>query len=109
MPDFTNGKWIYLASAMQIFTPATKADDDPFGLTITDIPFANDIPEKEKHANGRLIATAPEMYEALKECADFMEDIICRNCDCSLELDAENLRDYIKNILARIDGTKEED
>ena len=101
MPDFTNGKWIYLASAMQIFTPATKADDDPFGLTITDIPFANDIPEKEKHANGRLIATAPEMYEALKECADFMEDIICRNCTFIRQHAYELVeRDKMKSLIA---------
>ena len=59
--------------------------------------------------NPKLIDHAPEMYKALRECAGFIEDVICRNCDCSLELDAENLRDYIKNILARIDGTKEED
>ncbi len=110
MPDFTQGKWIYIESAREIFSPATQADDDPFGLAIADIPFDPDVPEKEKHANGRLIAAAPEMYEALKECAEFVEDIICRNCEeCSLKIDAEGLRDYIECIFARIDGSKEED
>ena len=56
--------------------------------------------------NVRLCKYAPEMYRALKECAEFVEDVICRNCeDCSLKLDAEGLRDYLEEeIFARIEG-----
>ena len=46
------------------------------------------------------------MYESLKVCAKFIEDIICRNCDCSLELDAKGLRDSLEDLFARIENAE---
>ena len=91
MLDFTKGPW----EAEEIY--------DSFWAV-----FANDLPVAEcnnNEANARLIAAAPEMYEALKVCLDFIEDIICRNCeDCTLKLEAEALREALEEQLARIDG-----
>ena len=53
----------------------------------------------------RMREAAQEMFEALKECLDFLEDIICRNY--SLTDDAEGMRDYLEELLARIDGMEE--
>ena len=62
-----------------------------------------DITERERIE--RMRDAASEMYEALKECLDFIEDIICRNCeDCTLKLEAEALREALEEQLARIDG-----
>ena len=71
MPEFTEGKWRYLECSREIFAPATTADNNPFGFAIADISFDHDIPEKEKHANGRLIAAAPELYDTVCNLLDY--------------------------------------
>ncbi len=102
MPAFTQGKWIY---------------DEPFGVIVSDETCAVIASvqgagtgscfclTQEGQANARLIAAAPDMYEALKECYDFIEDIICHDCEyCSRSLDAEGLRIALDDLFAGIDG-----
>lgn len=69
MPYFSQGKWKYAESSREIF--AAQSEDAPFVLAIAEISFDNDVSEKEKHANGRLIAAAPELYEAVCELLDY--------------------------------------
>ena len=69
MPDFSQGKWKYVESSREIF--AAQSEDALFGLAIAEISFDNDVSEKEKHANGRLIAAAPELYDAVCGLLDY--------------------------------------
>lgn len=115
MPDFTKGTWKYLPAIYQVVSypegaqfPILKGmhvfpEDNSLWHSITgELTLGLDAPhEEECHANGRLIANAPDMYVALKKCVEFINHI----AEYSLALDVEDLREYIENILKRIDGT----
>lgn len=56
----------------------------------------------------KLSMSAQEMYNALKECYDFIVNIIGHDCEyCSRSLDAEGLRIALDDLFARIDGKEE--
>ena len=100
MPAFTQGKWQVNAHAPEGFSHA-----DMDNIISAD---GNYIASVQKEADARLIAHAPDMYEALKECYDFIEDIICHDCEyCSLSLDADGLRIALDDLFAGIDGEEE--
>ena len=97
MPAFTQGKWKVNAHAPKGFTHA-----DMDNIISADGKY---IASVQKKADARLIAAAPDMYEALKECYDFIEAIICYDCEyCSRSLDADGLRIALDDLFARIDG-----
>lgn len=97
MTNFTKGKW----------TIEFMYGDHPIvtvnGRIVADC-FNNE-------ANARLIAAAPDMYEALTECADTLE-IIKNSDECKETADLYQLEELIHalwELLARIDGDSQED
>ena len=98
MLDFTQGKWKYEESV----TINGKEYIIYMGSVNPKEPGEN-IALARRKADARLIAAAPELYEALKACADFIEDIICWKCpNCSI--DAEDMHEALEELFARIDG-----
>ena len=70
MQDFTKGKWscsTYLKN-YDFTLIRLEADGKKLGILYG--------LEEENEANARLIAKAPEMYEMLKDCADYLEDAV---------------------------------
>ncbi len=114
MPNFTPGPWeVDAPDTLQIRT-AIPYDEPTYvaGLYAHGYGNPNNIAymysngkiDHVAEANARLIAAAPDMYMAICQCLDFIEDIIALNCDCSLSLDAEDLREPLENLLKRIHG-----
>ena len=106
MTEFTKGKWVY---------------DEPFGVifshetceVIAHVQGAGTgscfCSTQEGQANARLIAAAPEMFEAITECADTLEAIKFRD-DCKEAADFYQLEELIHalwELLTRIDGKEE--
>lgn len=71
MPEFTKGKWSYSTYLTRgDFTLIRlEADGKKLGILFE--------LEEENEANARLIAKAPEMYEMLQDCAEYLEDCVC--------------------------------
>ncbi len=106
MSKFTAGKWKYLETLYQVTAfPDSNGDwkqdkrgwpvypDGGLWQEITGEVCGSD--EEEIHANGRLIAAAPEMYRLLSSL--FNRCVIIDDCAV----------DEIRTILARIDGKEE--
>ncbi|MBQ3695044.1 MAG: hypothetical protein II884_09745 [Synergistaceae bacterium] len=103
MSKFTKGKWS-VEYGIDIKSDIRK---DAY---IAQLFFLGERFE-EQAANGRLIAAAPEMYEALTECADTLE-IIKHSDECKETADLYQLEELIHalwELLARIDGDSQED
>ena len=109
MSKFTKGKWKYLEALYEV--TAYPEDEgtwrkNKFGWPVyTNGGCWQDITgelcgldEEEKHANGRLIAAAPEMYELLKE-------LVCWKYDSTITV---NLAIKAENLLASVDGKETE-
>ena len=116
MSKFTKGKWKYLEALHEV-----TAYPETLGNNIYDCPVyadsgcGQDITgelrgsnEEEIHANGRLIAAAPEMYMLLNKAHDMLYRLIIG------ELTAIEFRDLTKliresaELIARIDGDEAE-
>lgn len=67
------------------------------------------VAHEETEANARLIAEAPAMREKLHESAESLTDILRHYQEVSLSESARNnlilIRDDIRALLARVDGT----
>ena len=104
MLEFTKGKWLIHEG---YFDGITLNPKQYHIYPDSGEPYTDDFIVCAEEADAKLAANAPAMYEALKECADFTEDIICRNCaDCSLKLDAEDLRDSLEDLFTRIENVE---
>ena len=96
MPDFTKGPWEVEKDALHPFFYVGKVNSKTFIATVNN------------EANAKLIAAAPDMYYALKECYGFIENIISYDCKyCSRSLDAEGLRIALSDLFAWIHGTED--
>ncbi len=65
---FTKGPWKTGAEYGQIWN-VYGADDTPVALASATCPIASDFKQVERTANAALIASAPELYEALEQIA----------------------------------------
>ena len=107
MIDFTKGKWKVIQGAgideLDVISEDKRNICCLFGYSVSRW--------NEQKANARLIAAAPEMYEAITECADTLEAI--KNSDeCKETADlyqSEELIHSLWELLARIDGNETED
>lgn len=104
MSKFTKGKWKYLDNLYQVVSyPEDEHvfyDGNAPALwhNITgELNIGLNNSEEEAHANGRLIAAAPDMYVFLNECVNSMPPDICRR-----------LKKKALHILARIDSNIQE-
>ena len=70
MSNFTKGKWSYSTYLKKgdVTLIRLEAEDKKLGILSGW--------REENEANARLIAKAPEMYEMLKDCADYLEDAV---------------------------------
>ena len=72
MPKFTPGPWTAFLLSLEAEILAHGSKDVRIADVFCGTSFTGMgdyyVSEKECHANARLIAAAPEMYEALKEC-----------------------------------------
>ena len=109
MSNFTKGKWKYLHNLYQV---VSYPENEPVFYDGNAQALWHDITgelniglnnsEEEAHANGRLIAAAPEMYELLKF---FCED---------KAIDEDRFDDYLaaifeaKKLFKSIDGDIQE-
>lgn len=95
MGEFTKGKWKVDAHTIRISCRvfrSVKTGDVEYG-NIAIIPTIHGMSEQEALANARLIAAAPEMYEALERALNML------NC-----YDPNNsVVGVIRELLARID------
>ena len=109
MSDFTKGIWEYDEYVPEgvtlngkeyiIFTGSVNPDDD-----------GSDIALARHEDDAKLIAAAPEMFEAITECADTLEAIKFRD-DCKEAADFYQLEELIHalwELLARIHADKKE-
>ena len=106
MSNFTQGKWKYLHNLYQVVSypenePVFYDGNAPaLWHDITgELNIGLDNSEEETHANGRLIAAAPEMYEELIFAMAALRDGDV--CD-------KKRADKIEALLARIDGDSQE-
>ena len=98
MPDFTPGPWVVEKDSLHPFFYVSKDKSKTFLATVNN------------EANARLIAAAPVMYYALKECYGFIENIISYDCKyCSRSLDAEGLRIALDDLFSSIDRSEDID
>ena len=70
MSRFTKGKWRYVE-----MNNTVVVDDDSY-LPIAIPTGCSMFPEEEYKANGILIASAPEMYEQLKNLVKFVDAVV---------------------------------
>jgi len=63
----TPGPWMFRPSRQ----PQITSESDPAGRTIAIV--YDQVPDAERKANASLIAAAPELLEALKECLGELE------------------------------------
>jgi len=111
MGKHTPGKWIYEPSDMTIRTMDVSSNagmGDHKGVIIAELDSPewrktrpDSIPEKE--ANGRLIAEAPMMYEALKEIVSLADDDPFATIGMYVE---HGKGSNIRALIARIEGEK---
>ena len=95
MTAFTKGKW--KVEAVYGDHPIVTAN----GRIVADC--------FNSEANARLIAAAPDMYEAITECADTLEAIHLRD-DCNEAADLYEIEELIHalwELLGRIDGKED--
>ena len=95
MSEFTHGKWEVAPDGCVIL---------PNGKWY--LPCRTLDSKTETMANARLIAAAPEMYEAISECTDTLEAIHLRD-DCHEAADLYEIEELLHSLwelLARIDG-----
>lgn len=88
MAEFTKGKWKIIQPSSGTLS-ILSAGDKPIALIQLRIPPYDDNFEQECNemlANARLIAKAPEMYEALKEADKIICDLCQRVNNCRPEL-----------------------
>ena len=83
------------------FTPGPweTVDHDGFGVNVWNVAGNKCIAERCRDSDARLIASAPDMYEALKE----LEDSISYWSDYEVPI---GIVDRISAALAKADGTK---
>jgi hypothetical protein len=62
-----------------------------------------ELTQAERDANVRLIASAPEMYKKLLDCAEFLEERGMLQCEGCSDFAAELLVS-VEELLSRIDG-----
>ena len=102
MSNFTPGPWKVCGSGEFIIAAKGNAKIMTAVASVSGIKVN---PERTK-ADARLIAAAPEMYEALKEVAPYVSI-----CDYEMEGadggKAEELFNVINALLGRIDGEEE--
>ena len=95
MPDFTEGEWKYIPEIRGII--AYDGDRRKIWGNAITTDLSNEYKtDEEIHANGRLIAAAPELYEMLKE-----ELIPTSDYGGILSFSREA---KVRKLLARIDG-----
>ena len=117
MSGFTKGKWKYSEELQQVTAypegpgnwpvvggmPAFPGEAPSWWKDITgELCWNGD----ETDANGRLIAAAPEMYKALLDCAEFLEERAMLECEGCSEF-AEKLLASVEVVIARAEGRKE--
>lgn len=90
MSKFTKGRWMYLDAIEQV---CSYTDGEIWPTDITGELCLNGNME-EMHANGRLIAAAPEMYELVNSLASLPDE------QCMIG----PLITKARRIIARIDG-----
>lgn len=106
MADFTQGKWMYEEFVPEGVTLNGK-EYMIFTESVNPEERREEIALVVKEGDAKLMTAAPAMYDLLLECLDVFEDIISRQCpDCSD--DVENMRDYLEEFLARINGKEDE-
>ena len=94
MPDFTKGKW-FVENEFDIKSDISEnAYVAQLYLTHSD---------REIHANGRLLAAAPELYYELRELLGYLYNIQSEGYTPETQKDINR----VEALLARIDGTKE--
>ena len=121
MPQFTKGKWKYIPVLYQVVSfPEGKEFDIVDGAHVF---WDNNAPalwheitgeinglnnsDEEAHANGRLIAAAPDMYEAtvsLWHLLNFFRAVFPEDMHKDLPEKISN----VEKLLARIDGNSEQ-
>ena len=69
MSQHTPGPWSFKEGDRErrAMSDVFRAEDEGFQICYVTCEFHNDIQRAEDLANARLIAAAPDMYEALKE------------------------------------------
>ncbi len=112
MSEFTKGSWFSAQSEIKagkhrrtkIYCVVSREDG-----TLKTIATLSGTTAEAK-ANARLIAAAPEMYEAITECANTLEAIRLRD-DCNEAADLYEVEELIHSLwdlLASIDGEEAE-
>lgn len=98
MPDFTPGPWVIDVWGLGIFS---RLGD----CSIVDMADANS--DKEKFANARLIAAAPDLYEELLYVLGYLYEAHGIATNAQYKREAMNDIKRIEALLKRIDGTED--
>lgn len=111
MSKFTKGKWKAFYGEKFHTIHQAHADDEQGHDYGNGELIAHVVQWHKGHdwANARLIAAAPEMYDAITECADTLQAIKnADDCNEAVRLyDVEELIHSLWELLARIDGKED--
>ena len=103
MAKFTSGPWEWDNFSGYIFSPTYEF---PIAhITNPHNSFYDECSEelaKELEANARLIAFAPEMYQLLLDCAEFLEERSMLQCEGCSEF-ASFLQNKVEELINKID------
>ena len=101
MSEFTKGKWRYVE------TNNTVVINDDRYIPVAFLLGCSMFSKQEYQANGRLMAAAPEMYEMMKNTANYILE--CAKLYSPFPGELCMYAERIKELLARIDGEKSND
>ena len=99
MSEHTPGPWWAAPSMFDVDTIYAPAQEDGSRDEVVAMGITNS-------ADARLIAAAPEMYEKLVDCAEFLEERSMLKCEGCSEFAAELLTS-VEAVIALAEGHKE--
>ena len=103
MNRYTRGKWQAMKNCEGSYSIFTERGRDRRRIHVECFTGNYGIAQQEAKANAVLIAHAPEMFDMLLECAEFLEELTLMQCEGCSEY-AEELNGRIETLLSNIEN-----